>query len=55
MAANGLVRREERTVGLFICPDPEGEPDPDYPGRIRYVPTGNELMKVYDTSAIVSA
>lgn len=24
MAANGLVRREERTVGLFICPDPEG-------------------------------
>lgn len=23
MAANGLVRREERTVGLFICPDPE--------------------------------
>ena len=24
MAANGLVRREERTAGLFICPDPEG-------------------------------
>lgn len=24
MAANGLFRREERTVGLFICPDPEG-------------------------------
>lgn len=24
MVANGLVRREERTVGLFICPDPEG-------------------------------
>ncbi len=24
MASNGQVRREERTVGLFICPDPEG-------------------------------
>lgn len=24
MAANGQVRREERTVGLFICPNPEG-------------------------------
>ena len=24
-------------------------------GRIRYVPTGNEMMEVYDTSAIVAA
>lgn len=35
--------------------EPEGEPDPDHPGRLLYTPTGNELMEVYDTSAIVSA
>lgn len=27
MASNGKVRREGRTLGLFICPDPEGAAD----------------------------
>lgn len=34
----------------------EGEPDPDNPERIRFVPSGDNVnMQLYDTSAIVSA
>ena len=33
----------------------EGEPDPDFPGRIRYVQPNKEDMSFYDTSAILTA
>lgn len=36
-------------------PMPEGEPDPDHPGRIKYVQPNKEDMTVYDTSAILAA
>ena len=49
----------EIAEGVFVTeamwPELTGDFDPDYPGRIRYVPTGNEMMEVYDTSAIVAA
>lgn len=35
--------------------DPQGEPDPNYPNRIRYVSPGREDMSLYDTSAILDA
>lgn len=45
--------------GVFVTAvtwrDAEGEPDPDHPGRIRYAPADDPQMKLYDTSAIVSA
>lgn len=45
--------------GVFVTEvtwkDAEGEPDPDHPGRIRYVPADDPRMELYDTSAIVSA
>lgn len=47
--AEGVIVTEAR------WPEPEGEADPDHPGRLKYVPTGNELMEIYDTSAIVAA
>lgn len=31
------------------------DPDPDYPGRGRFTPPGEEDMSIYDTSAILSA
>lgn len=34
---------------------PEGEPDPDYPGRIKFTPPNEEDMSIYDTSAILAA
>lgn len=34
---------------------PEGEPDPDYPDRIRFTPPNKEDMSIYDTSAILAA
>lgn len=36
-------------------PEPEGEPDPNHPGRIKYVQPNEEDMSVYDTSAILTA
>ena len=49
----------EIAEGVFVTearwPEPEGEADPDHPGRILYTPTGNTLMEIYDTSAIVAA
>ena len=36
-------------------PAPEGEPDPDHPGRIKFVQPNAEDMSVYDTSAILAA
>lgn len=36
-------------------PMPEGEPDPDHPGRIKFVQPNKEDMTVYDTSAILAA
>ena len=36
-------------------PMPEGEPDPDHPGRIKYVQPNKEDMFVYDTTAILGA
>ena len=36
-------------------PMPEGEPDPDHPGRIKFVQPNEEDMSVYDTSAILAA
>lgn len=36
-------------------PMPEGEPDPEHPGRIRFVQPNEEDMSVYDTSAILTA
>ena len=51
--------RIEIAAGVFVTearwPEPEGEADPDHPGRILYSPTGNELMEIYDTSAITAA
>jgi len=49
----------EIAEGVFVTevpwPEAEGEADPEHPGRIKYVPTGNELMEIYDTTAIVAA
>lgn len=36
-------------------PEPEGEPDPNHPGRIKYVQPNKEDMSIYDTSAILTA
>jgi len=36
-------------------PEPEGEPDPNHPGRIKFVQPNEEDMSVYDTSAILTA
>lgn len=36
-------------------PEQEGEPDPNHPGRIKYVQPNEEDMSVYDTSAILTA
>lgn len=36
-------------------PMPDGEPDPDHPGRIQYIQPKEEDMSVYDTSAILAA
>ena len=45
--------------GVFVTEamwsEPKGEADPDHPGRIKYVPTGNALMEIYDTSAVAAA
>lgn len=45
--------------GVFVTEvtwkDADGAPDPDHPGRIRYVPADDPRMELYDTSAIVSA
>ena len=51
--------RVEIADGVFVTearwPEPEGEADPDHPGRLKYMPTGDELMVIYDTSAIAAA
>ncbi len=36
-------------------PEPEGERDPDFPGRIRFARPNKEDMSIYDTSAILAA
>lgn len=36
-------------------PEAKGEPDPDHPGRARYVQPNQEDMSLYDTSAILAA
>lgn len=36
-------------------PMPEGEADPNYPGRIKFVQPNEENMSLYDTSAILAA
>ena len=35
--------------------EPEGDPDPDYPGRLIYKPVEEEYMTRYDTSGILAA
>lgn len=35
--------------------DPEGEPDPNHPGRLKYTQPNEEDMSLYDTSAILAA
>ena len=35
--------------------DPEGEPDPNHPGRLKYTQPNEEDMSIYDTSAILAA
>lgn len=45
--------------GVFFVdisrPEAEGDPDPDHPGRARYVQPNQEDMSIYDTSAIIDA
>lgn len=35
--------------------EPEGEPDPNHPGRLKYTQPNEEDMSIYDTSAILAA
>lgn len=34
---------------------PKGDPDPNFPDRVKYTPPGDEDMTVYDTAAILAA
>ncbi|MDE7221569.1 MAG: DUF4358 domain-containing protein [Oscillospiraceae bacterium] len=48
---NGFFRRYIDGLQSAVVTDP----DPDYPGRVRFTPPNEEDMSLYDTSAILAA
>ena len=51
LGANGFVSSQRH----FDASKPVADPDPDYPGRTRFVDPGKEDMSIYDTAAICAA